>query len=169
MQKMLSTARTLVAGLHPPSFRVRPGWYGGAFALIVLFALILRLWGLDGRAMHYDESLHLNYSWSLAVGEGYSHSPWMHGPFQVHLTAFMFTLFSDSDFTGRLAYALFGTILVALPYFFRAYIGRAGALIAATPTHPFTIGALPQPPRTKRDTHGGLGSGDPDPALALHE
>ena len=128
---MLSTARNLVSGLHPPSLGVRPGWYGAVFALIVLFALILRLWGLDGRAMHYDESLHLHYSWSLAVGDGYSHSPWMHGPFQVHLTALVFKLFSDSDFTGRLAYAVFGAILVALPYFFRSYIGRGGALIAA--------------------------------------
>ncbi|MCE2464580.1 MAG: TIGR03663 family protein [Dehalococcoidia bacterium] len=128
---MLSTDRNFVSSLQPPALGVRLGWYGGAFVLIVLVALIIRLWGLDGRAMHYDESLHLHYSWSLAVGEGYSHSPWMHGPFQVHLTAFMFKLFSDSDFTGRLAYALFGTILVALPYFFRAYIGRGGALIAA--------------------------------------
>ena len=128
---MLPAARNLVTGLQLPSFRVRPGWYGGAFALIVLIALILRLWGLDGRAMHYDESLHLHYSWSLAVGDGYSHSPWMHGPFQVHLTALVFKLFSDSDFTGRLAYAVFGAVLVALPYFFRAYIGRGGAIIAA--------------------------------------
>ncbi len=81
--------------------------------------------------MHYDESLHLHYSWSLAVGEGYSHSPWMHGPFQVHLAALAFKLFSDSDFVGRLPYAVFGAILVALPYFFRSYIGRGGALIAA--------------------------------------
>lgn len=131
MQQMLSAGRNLVAGSRPTFFRIRPGWYGVAFALIVLIALILRLWGLDGRAMHYDESLHLHYSWSLAVGDGYSHSPWMHGPFQVHLTAFMFKLFSDSDFTGRLAYALFGAILVALPYFFRDHIGRGGALIAA--------------------------------------
>ncbi len=128
---MLSMARNQVAGLQTRFSMVRPGWYGGTFALIVLIALILRLWGLDGRAMHYDESLHLHYSWQLAVGEGYSHSPWMHGPFQVHLTALVFKLFSDSDFTGRLAYAFFGAILVALPYFFRDYIGRGGALIAA--------------------------------------
>ncbi len=131
MQLMLSADRNLIAGLQTRFPMVSPGWYGGAFALIVLLALILRLWGLDGRAMHYDESLHLHYSWRLAVGEGYSHSPWMHGPFQVHLTALMFKLFSDSDFTGRLAYAIFGAILVALPYFFRNYIGRGGALIAS--------------------------------------
>ena len=131
MQLMLSAGRNLTSGLRLPSLAIRPSWYGGAFALIVLIALILRLWGLDGRAMHYDESLHLHYSWQLAVGEGYSHSPWMHGPFQVHLTALMFKLFGDSDFTGRLAYALFGAVLVALPYFFRDYIGRGGALIAA--------------------------------------
>ncbi len=79
------------------------------FAVIALAALGLRLWELDGRTMHYDESLHVHYAWKLAIGEGYVHSPWMHGPFQVHIVALMFKLFSDSDFTARLAYALFGS------------------------------------------------------------
>ena len=111
--------------------RVRLGWEAAVFIGLVLVALGLRLWELDGRTMHYDESLHVHYAWRLAVGEGYSHSPWMHGPFQVHLTALMFKTFSDSDFTARVAYALVGSGLVAMPYFLRTYIGRTGAIVTS--------------------------------------
>ena len=128
---MLSTARRPLARLHRPSLKISFGWYEGIFAFIVLLALGLRLWELGDRTMHYDESLHVHYAWYLATGDGYSHSPWMHGPFQVHMTALIFKLFSDTEFTGRLLYAVFGAALVALPYFFRFYMGRMGAATAA--------------------------------------
>ena len=112
-------------------FTVDPGWEAGVFAGLALVALGLRLWGLDGRSMHYDESLHLHYAWRMAIGDGYSHSPWMHGPFQLHMVAGMLKLFSDSDFTARLGYALFGSALVALPFFLRAYLGRTGAIVTS--------------------------------------
>ena len=107
------------------------GWEGALFVCLALGALGLRLWELDGRPMHYDESIHLHYAWRLATGDGYSHSPWLHGPFQIHFTALIFKFFSDSDFTGRLGYALFGAALVALPYFLRTYLGRTGAVVTS--------------------------------------
>ena len=107
------------------------GWEAAVFLAIALGALALRLWELDGRTMHYDESLHVHYAWRLANGEGYSHSPWMHGPFQMELTALIFRLFSDTDFTARLAYVLFGTALVFLPFFFRTHLGTTGAIVIA--------------------------------------
>ena len=111
--------------------RIEPTWELALFAGLTLAALALRLWELDGRTMHYDESLHIHNSWRLAGGQGYSHSPWMHGPFQVNLVALIFKLFSDSDFTARLGYALFGSALVGLPYFFRTYLGRTGAVVTS--------------------------------------
>ena len=63
-------------------------------------------------------------------GQDFIHSPWMHGPFQIEFTAFMYRIFGDSDFTARLGYVLFGAALVGLPYFLRDYLGRAGALLA---------------------------------------
>ena len=113
------------------ALRRKPSWEVAVFAGLALAALGMRLWELDGRAMHYDESLHIHYAWRMATGEGYSHSPWMHGPFQVHLTALMFKLFSDTDFVARLGYALFGSALVALPYFLRDHLGRSGAIATA--------------------------------------
>ena len=122
------------------------GWSFGrveaAFLTLLVLALGMRLWELDGRAMHYDEAIHAHYAWRLANSEGalggwpwvfgrdYIHSPWMHGPFQIELTALLFRIFGDSDFTARLAYVLLGTGLVGLPYFLRDYLGRVGALLA---------------------------------------
>ena len=55
----------------------------------------------------------------------------MHGSFQIEMVAAIFTILSESDFTSRLGYALFGTALVGLPWFLATNVGRSGALIAA--------------------------------------
>ena len=78
--------------------------------------------------MHYDEAIHLYYSWRLSNLEGFIHSPWMHGPFQIDLVALFLRLLGDTDFVARLVYALFGTALVSLPFFLKEYLGRSGAL-----------------------------------------
>ena len=109
----------------------------------MVVALGFRLFELSERTMHYDEAIHLHFSFKLAnspggalgwpwiFGTDYLHSAWMHGPFQIEMVAAIFTILGDSDFTSRLSYALFGTALVGLPYFLRDHIGRRGALIAA--------------------------------------
>ena len=119
------------------------GWYEAAFITVMVVALGLRLFELSGRTMHYDEAIHLHFSFKLAnspggalgwpwiFGTDYFHSAWMHGPFQIEMVAAIFTILGDSDFTSRLGYALFGTALVGLPWFLRDHIGRRGALIAA--------------------------------------
>ncbi|MFQ5988251.1 MAG: glycosyltransferase family 39 protein [Dehalococcoidia bacterium] len=112
--------------------RLRLNWEIASYILLALIALGMRLWALDARAFHYDESLHAFYSWKLYAGQGYQHMPMMHGPFQFHGTALSFLLFGDSDFTARLLPALFGTALVVLPYFLRRHLGRWGSLAVAT-------------------------------------
>jgi len=113
--------------------RLRPllNWEVGLYALLILIALVMRLWALDARAISHDESLHAIYSWYLATGQGYEHNPMMHGPFQFFGNALIFRIFGDSDFTARLLPAIFGTALVALPYFLRRQLGRWGALAVA--------------------------------------
>ena len=93
--------------------------------------------------MHYDEAIHLHFSFKLANSPGgalswpwifgteYLHSAWMHGPFQIEMVAAIFAILGDTDFTSRLGYALFGTALVGLPYFLRNHMGRRATLIAA--------------------------------------
>ncbi len=106
-------------------------WETGYFALLLAIALGMRLWDLGGRAIHYDESLHVDYAYNFSVGKGYVHSALMHGPLKFHLIAASFKLFWDSDFTSRIPFALVGSALVVLPYFFRQRLGRAGAMIVA--------------------------------------
>ena len=130
-------------GLRVPFSSRSLGLWDLAFAAVVLAALGLRLFELSGRTMHYDEAIHLHYGWRLAnsaggflgwpwiFGTDYIHSAWMHGPFQIEMTAVIFWIFGDTDFTARLGYALFGAGLVALPYFLRDHIGRHGAILAA--------------------------------------
>ena len=129
----MTQASNFLTSKRMPRFGVafRFGWLEAVFLLLTAAALGLRLWELDGRAMHYDEAIHLHFSWKLAQGMEYIHSPWMHGPFQIELVALLLRFLGDTDFVARLCYPLFGTALVALPYFLRDHIGRAGAVIAS--------------------------------------
>ena len=133
MLNNLQTARSRVSrSLRPEGWRwPRFGWLEWTFLLIALVAAALRLWELDGRVMHYDEAIHLHYSWKLARGVEYLHSPWMHGPLQIELVAVFIKILGDTDFVARLPYALFGVALVILPYFLRRELGDKGAICAA--------------------------------------
>ena len=109
-----------------------PHWELVAYILLILVALSMRFWDLGSRAFSYDESLHAYYSFRLAEGFGFQHSPLMHGPLQFHGVAAFFFLFGDSDYVARILPAIFGTVLVGVPYFLRDRLGRAGALVVAT-------------------------------------
>lgn len=102
-----------------------------AYSGLLVLGLALRLWDLGPRMLHHDESLHAVYSYYLYSGRGYRHDPMMHGPFQFHTMALLYFLFGVTDATARLGHALFGTALIAMPYFLRHHLGRVGALLAA--------------------------------------
>jgi uncharacterized protein (TIGR03663 family) len=126
-----------LARIHNPSKTRR--WDLAILATILTLAAILRFWDLGARAFHGDEAITAGFSWQLFDGRGYVHNPLTHGPFQFLGTAFVFILFGDSDYTARLLPALFGTALVALPFFLRRYLGRSGTiatalLLAVSPT-----------------------------------
>jgi predicted membrane-bound mannosyltransferase/DNA-binding beta-propeller fold protein YncE len=98
---------------------------------LMLVALAFRLWNLGDMALHHDESLHAQYSWYLYDGRSYEHNPLMHGPFLFHTGAAVFFLFGDTDMTARLLPAVFGAVLVGMPYLLRKQIGMPAVLIAA--------------------------------------
>ena len=106
---------------------------GGLYVLLIALAAITRFWDLGSRTLHHDESLHAYYSWLFTTGQGYIHDPLMHGPFLFHANAFVYLLFGASDATSRFVPALFGTVLVGLPFLLRGprHLGRWGALAAA--------------------------------------
>ncbi len=102
-----------------------------AYAGLILIALLLRLILLEAKPMHHDESQDAYFSWLLFSGHGLAYDPVLHGPLRFYLMGFNYLLFGVSDFTARLAPALLGTGLVALPYFLRRQIGSLAAFAAA--------------------------------------
>jgi len=102
-----------------------------AYVLLVAVALGLRLWDLGDRPFHHDESQDAFFSWIFFTQGDYEYNPLLHGPLRFYLTAAMYAVFGDSDFTARLAPALMGTLMVPLPYLLRAQLGRVGAFATA--------------------------------------
>ena len=107
-------------------------WELVLYGLIFVLAVATRFYDLSARAISHDESLHALWSYKLYNGERYRHDPLMHGPLLFHVTAFVYFLFGDNNFTARTGVALFGVALVMLPYWFRPWLGRLGALVAST-------------------------------------
>lgn len=121
-----------------PDFLTRPlmatahfDWEKIAYIAFIILALITRLWDVGGRVMSHDESLHTQFSYQFFNGDGYNHTPLMHGPFLFHITAVSYWLLGADDFTARLPVALFGVLLVAIPYFLRDWLGKTGALFVS--------------------------------------
>ncbi|HEX5810168.1 MAG TPA: flippase activity-associated protein Agl23, partial [Anaerolineales bacterium] len=100
------------------------------FVVIVLLAIVTRFYDLDTRVMSHDESLHTYFSWLLYRGQGYQHTPMMHGPWQFHWIALSYFLFGVSDFTARIPAVLFSIATVWMVWYWRRYLGNWGALIA---------------------------------------
>src|SRR5215216_6193222 len=101
------------------------------FAGIILLAIITRFYNLEARVMSHDESLHTYFSWLLYRGQGYQHTPMMHGPFQFHIISLIYFIFGVSDLTARIPAVLFSIATVCMIWAWRDYLGRWGALIAA--------------------------------------
>jgi len=101
------------------------------FAIIILFAILSRLYQLGERVMSHDEINHVYFAWQFFQGSAYSHHPLSHGPLQFHLLVFFYNLFGDTDFSARLHAAVFSIGAVAFLWKYRKYLGRTGALISA--------------------------------------
>ena len=98
---------------------------------IMVFALSIRLYHLDGRVFHHDESVHGFFTLKL-LNEGiYHYDPTYHGPFLFHSTAAVFSLLGISDTTARLLPALFGAGTLLLIYILSKELKPLGALFSA--------------------------------------
>jgi len=101
------------------------------FLILIVIAVISRMYGLGDRVMSHDEVNHVVPAFDLFSGRGYRHDPVTHGPFQFHLMALSYFLFGDNDFTSRLPHALISiaTVIFVATYF-RKYLGKIGSLAA---------------------------------------
>jgi predicted membrane-bound mannosyltransferase/DNA-binding beta-propeller fold protein YncE len=133
MTELATTAKEKTEGLldRPLATLLTLDWEKILYATFILLALVTRLWGLGARVMSHDESLHTQFSLQFFRGDGYNHTPLMHGPFLFHVTPLFYWLFGVSDFSARLPVALFGVVLVAMPYLLRGWLGKTGALFTS--------------------------------------
>jgi uncharacterized protein (TIGR03663 family) len=100
-------------------------------AVLLVLAVVTRLYGLGDRAASHDEVNHFIPAYDFSQGRTYIFDPMTHGPLQMHLITLSFVMLGDNDFTARLPAALFSIATVAIALFlFRRYLGRHGALIA---------------------------------------
>jgi predicted membrane-bound mannosyltransferase/DNA-binding beta-propeller fold protein YncE len=106
-------------------------WELIAYLVIFLIAMFTRFYALGDRVMSHDESLHTRYSYNLYNEGNFQHTPLMHGTVLFHMTAFFYFLFGDNDFTARLYPAILGVALVLMPFLFRRWLGRIGALLTS--------------------------------------
>ncbi|MGB5047772.1 MAG: flippase activity-associated protein Agl23, partial [Caldilineaceae bacterium] len=110
---------------------LRINWEMVAWVVLLVLAVVSRFYDLGARAMSHDESLHAVYSLDLYRQGNYQHNPMMHGPLLFHANAFFYAIFGVTDATTRIFPALIGIGVVGMSWFYRRWLGRTGALVAA--------------------------------------
>lgn len=101
------------------------------WGVLIAAAIVVRVIGLGERAFHHDESQDAYFSYLFRQTGDYEYNPLLHGPFRFYLTALMYVVFGDSDFTARLAPILMGLAMVPLCWPLRPILGRIAAFAAA--------------------------------------
>jgi uncharacterized protein (TIGR03663 family) len=105
-----------------------PKWFWIFAGALVFLAMLSRFVNLGDKAFHHDESLHAYYSYRVSTGSPHEYSALLHGPFLYYFVGVFMWFFGATDFTARLAAALFSVALVALPLVTRKQLGRATTL-----------------------------------------
>ncbi|MBZ0276322.1 MAG: TIGR03663 family protein [Anaerolineae bacterium] len=106
-------------------------WETVFYIIIFALAIFTRFYILGDRVMSHDESLHTRFSYDLYKQGVFNHTPLMHGPILFHVTALMYALFGDNDFTARIYPAFLGVLIVMFPILFRRLLGRRGAMLVS--------------------------------------
>jgi uncharacterized protein (TIGR03663 family) len=99
--------------------------------LIILSALLIRLFDLGERVFHHDESVHASFTLKLLNTGQYTYDPSYHGPFLFHSTAVIFHFLGINDTTARLIPVFFGVAAIPLLFLLEKEIGRRGVLWSA--------------------------------------
>jgi uncharacterized protein (TIGR03663 family) len=99
--------------------------------LIILFALLIRLYDLGDRVFHHDESVHASFTLKLLNTGQYTYDPAYHGPFLFYSTAVVFHFLGINDTTARIIPALFGVATIPLLFLLKKELGKRGVLWSA--------------------------------------
>lgn len=98
------------------------------YAALFVGAFLIRFIVLDWAPLNSTEAQQAVAAYNFVQANV---SPSTGSPLLFFFTSIFFALFTASDFTARLAPAIFGTGLVLLPALFRRDVGRTGALVAS--------------------------------------
>lgn len=98
-----------------------------AWIALIVGALVVRLIDLDSRPPHHDEAVHGDFAHVLLVQGAYRYDPTYHGPLLFFVTAPIFAVFGESNFTLRLYPVATGVGLVGLAFFLRRRLGGRAA------------------------------------------
>ncbi len=100
------------------------------YGLICMAALFMRLLGLGARPLASHEAANALAAWQLLQGQG-TPNGLVDSPLLLNANLLLFMLGGATDTTARVAPALFGSLVVWLPFLLRREIGRLGGLIAS--------------------------------------
>jgi len=103
-----------------------------AIVIILTLAVLSRFACLGMRPMHHDEGMLSYFGWQLASEGNYSYTPQIHGPVLFYVQALLFLVLKAGDWQARLGGAIFGVILVFLPFIFAKTIGKNRAIAIST-------------------------------------
>ena len=108
-------------------------WEKLFWLLIIVLAVVTRLWDLAPRALHHDESIHGVFSYDMFKGRNvYRYDPTWHGPVLYYMVSLSYFLLGGAnEFSLRFAPAMYGIGLIAISWALRPLLGRAGAIAFA--------------------------------------
>jgi hypothetical protein len=101
------------------------------YAVVLIAAAVVRFVGLGAEPLSPVESAHAWSAWLAANQATVSGAPAPVSALYYGLHALIFWLFGSSDLLARLIPALAGLATVALPWFWRDWLGRHAALVLA--------------------------------------
>nr|WP_264474915.1 flippase activity-associated protein Agl23 [Salinirubrum litoreum] len=108
------------------------GHPGRSLAAITLLALVLRLWSLGARTIHWDEARVAYWTVRYLDSGVFFYRPIVHGPFLQIVNRHVFALLGPTDAKTRLVVALLGGVLPASVWLLRAHLDDAELLAVAT-------------------------------------
>lgn len=130
----LSLSPTMGAQPGRAAVRSAYGWLTierGVYGLLALLAAVMRLLWLGGQPLTPLEAGHAWSAWLAANGGQTTLAPAPDSPLLYTLSTLLFWVSVPSDAIARLLPALCGIGLVLLLWYWRAWLGRTAALLAA--------------------------------------
>lgn len=101
------------------------------YGVLLAAAMLLRWIGLGAEPLSPQESAAAWSAWLAAHQQFVGGAPALESALLYGLQSLLFWLIGDSDALARIIPSLFGVATVLLPWFWRPWIGRAAALVAA--------------------------------------